>query len=171
MIRETSGDDVTSTKIQLNEHNLYKCTNLKPGQIHEVIINNNDAKSILTWDYESKDSDILYTIYKTDCESLKNIDDKDDFTSIFDLSDMQENVNYKKVEQTVTSHSKESMQGSLEMDVGSYILQWMAPPASKISTQLMYFYETISSANYKGSMTSLQSGLSALSVSSSVQSR
>lgn len=165
LIRESSGDDVT--KIQLNEHNLYKCANLKPGQIHEVIINNIDAKSILTWDYESKDTDILFTIYKTDCESLKTIDDKDDFTSIFDLSDMQENVNYKKVEPTVTCHSKESIQGSCEMDIGSYILQWMAPPASKVSTQLMYFNETISSANYKGSMTSL----SALSVSSSVQSR
>lgn len=168
---ETSGDDVTATKIQLNEHNLYNKVTVKPGQIHEVIIANKDPKSVLTWDYESIKNDMLFTVFKTEKEILKNINDKDEYTSIFDLADMQENVNYKKVEQTVTSHPKESMQGSLEMDAGTYILQWMVPPSLQNTTQLMYFYEIISSANYKGSMTSLQSGLSALSLASSVQSR
>ncbi len=170
---ETSGDDVTqATKIQLNEHNLYHKVTLSPGQIHEVIVANNDAKSVLTWDYESTRNEILFTIFKSEQETLKTINEKDDgYTSIFDLSDMQENVNYKKVEPTVCSHPKESMQGSLEMDVGNYILQWMIPPTLQNKTQLMYFYDIISSANYKGSMTSLQSGLSALSLTSSVQSR
>jgi hypothetical protein len=172
-IMETSGDDVTqATKIQLNEHNLYHKVTLSPGQIHEVIVANNDAKSVLTWDYESTRNEILFTIFKSEQETLKTINEKDDgYTSIFDLSDMQENVNYKKVEPTVCSHPKESMQGSLEMDVGNYILQWMIPPTLQNKTQLMYFYDIISSANYKGSMTSLQSGLSALSLTSSVQSR
>lgn len=70
---------------------------------------------------------------------------------------MKESVNYKKKEQTITSRAKESIQGSIEMDKCTYILQWMIPPSIDASTRLMYFYEILSSANYRGSMTSLQS--------------
>lgn len=54
------------------------------------------------------------------------------------------------------------------MSHGTYILQWTLQPATDVTAQLMYFYEILSSANYKGSMTSLQS---AMSVASSCQSR
>lgn len=89
----------------------------------------------------------------------------DDFTSIFDAANMKENVDYKKKEETVSCRAKESVQGSFEMDKVSYILQWMIPPTIDHSTRLMYFYEILSSANYHGSMTSLQSQ-SALSLHS-----
>lgn len=78
----------------------------------------------------------------------------DDFTSIIDVA---ENVNFTKKEQTFTSRAKESIQGSFEMAKATYILQWMNAPISENSCRLMYFYEVLSSANYKGSMTSLQS--------------
>lgn len=90
----------------------------------------------------------------------------DDFTSIFDLADMRENVHYKRHDHTIVSRPKESVQGSIEMEKLTYILQWMVPPTAEHSAQLMYFYEILSSANYRGSMTSLQSGLSALSLAS-----
>lgn len=70
---------------------------------------------------------------------------------------MKESVNYKKKELTITSRAKESIQGSIEMEKMTYILQWMTPPSIDNSTRLMYFYEVLSSANYRGSMTSLQS--------------
>lgn len=70
---------------------------------------------------------------------------------------MKEGVNYKRKEQTVTIRAKESVQGSIEMEKMTYILQWMTPPSIDQSTRLMYFYEVLSSANYRGSMTSLQS--------------
>lgn len=89
----------------------------------------------------------------------------DEYTSIFNVAGMKENVNYKKKEQTITLRAKESLQGSLEMEKKTYILQWMIPPAFDLSTRLMYFYEILSSANYRGSMTSLQSQ-SALSLHS-----
>lgn len=54
---------------------------------------------------------------------------------------------------------------------GNYILQWFCPPSCEYPAQLMYFHEILSSANYKGSMSSLQSGISAMSLSSSCQSR
>lgn len=90
----------------------------------------------------------------------------DDFTSIFDAAGMKENVNYKKKEQTIKSRSKESIQGSIEMEKATYVLQFTNPTTSEMSTRLLYFYEILSSANYRGSMTSLQSGLSAISLHS-----
>lgn len=57
---------------------------------------------------------------------------------------------------------------------GTYILQWHCPattPAKAGSAQLLYYYEVLSSESYRGSMTSLQSGFSAMSVASSCQSR
>lgn len=81
----------------------------------------------------------------------------DDYTSIIDVAGLKENVNYTKKEQTITSRAKESIQGSFEMGKATFILQWMNPPISEHSCRLMYFYEVLSSANYRGSMTSLQS--------------
>lgn len=73
------------------------------------------------------------------------------------MAGLKENVNYKKKEQTITSRAKESIQGSFELEKATYVLQWMNTPTSENSCRLMYFYEVLSSANYKGSMTSLQS--------------
>lgn len=66
----------------------------------------------------------------------------------------------------------------------TYILQWKCPVAEKNAdssggdqnarpgnAQLLYYYEVLSSESYRGSMTSLQSGFSAMSVASSCQSR
>lgn len=63
-------------------------------------------------------------------------------------------------------------QGSHVMaHAGSYILQWVCPQSSDIAAQLMFFHEVLSSENYKGSMSNLQSGISAMSLASSCQSR
>jgi len=53
----------------------------------------------------------------------------------------------------------------------SYVIQWICPTACEGPAQIMFYYEILSSAKYKGSMTSLQSGFSVLSVASSCQSR
>lgn len=67
------------------------------------------------------------------------------------------------------------LQGSHVMDTrGTYILQWHCPAGQQHQTgnaQLLYYYEVLSSESYRGSMTSLQSGFSAMSVASSCQSR
>lgn len=64
------------------------------------------------------------------------------------------------------------LQGSHVMTYAShYVLQWTCPPQSEQPAQLMHFHEILSSQNYKGSMSSLQSGVSALSLNSSMPSR
>lgn len=73
-IDQYDGRENGDIKLNLNE-SLYKSVNLKPGQIFELIINNDDPKSVLTWDFESIKSEIIFTIFKTDVE-IKEINGK-----------------------------------------------------------------------------------------------
>uniref|UniRef100_U5EY27 Putative real-time n=1 Tax=Corethrella appendiculata TaxID=1370023 RepID=U5EY27_9DIPT len=164
LYKSDSIEEHNGTK-NVDDHNLYKSIDLKPGQLYELIIKNNDPKSVLTWDFDAVKSDIMFTIYRTDKDISDNINDS--FSSVLSSSEFTEKINYAKVEQTITCHPKESVQGSHEMcTAGTYILQWMCSPSSDTPAQLMYFYEILSSANYKGSMTSLQSGYSSQSMQS-----
>lgn len=63
--RESDGDDLTQTRIKLNEHNIYQNVKLQPGQYYEIVIKNDDNRAVLTWDYESLKSEMLFTIYET----------------------------------------------------------------------------------------------------------
>ncbi|XP_050077208.1 protein real-time isoform X1 [Anopheles maculipalpis] len=149
-----------------DHHGLYKAIDLKPGQMFELLICNTDPKSVLTWDFEVLKNDTLFAVYHTEKELEQS--GTDDFSSVFDAPDFKEGTNYKKIEQSVKCRPKEGVQGSHEMaSTGTYVLQWMCPPSCDGPAQLMYFHEILSSANYKGSMTSLQSGFS----SNSLQSR
>uniref|UniRef100_A0A182NBD2 Protein real-time n=1 Tax=Anopheles dirus TaxID=7168 RepID=A0A182NBD2_9DIPT len=149
-----------------DHHGLYKSVDLKPGQLFELIIRNTDPKSVLTWDFEVLKNDTLFAVYHTEKELEHS--GNDNFSSMFDVPEFKEGVNYKKIEQSVKCRPKEGVQGSHEMaSTGTYVLQWMCAPSCDGPAQLMYFHEILSSANYKGSMTSLQSGFS----SNSLQSR
>lgn len=46
-------------------HHIYQSVDLKPGQIHEVVIKNNDPHSILTWDFDVLRSNLKFTVYRT----------------------------------------------------------------------------------------------------------
>lgn len=149
-----------------DHHGLYKSVDLKPGQMFELLIRNADPRSVLTWDFDVLRNDLLFALYRTDKEFEQNVNDA--FSSVFDSSEFKEGVNYTKLEDKVKCKPKEGVQGSHEMlTTGTYVLQWMCPPSCDGPAQLMYFHEILSSANYKGSMTSLQSGFS----SNSLQSR
>lgn len=64
---EADGSDVTTTtKIKLNEANLYQNIKLRPGQFYEIVIKNDDHRAVLTWDFESVKTEVLFTIYETD---------------------------------------------------------------------------------------------------------
>ncbi|XP_061386869.1 protein real-time isoform X2 [Musca vetustissima] len=155
---------------QNHHHNVYKTVELRTGYSHEVIIRNSDPKSVLTWDFDVLRSDLHFTLFRV----TKDLPEKHDLAvSFFDMSDFTEGVNYFKEEPTLVCHNKESVQGSHVMNhKDNYVMHWFSPSCSSEGpTQLNYFYEVLSSANYKGSMTSLQSAFSSNSASSSCQSR
>ncbi|XP_073823469.1 real-time isoform X1 [Musca autumnalis] len=153
-----------------HHHNVYKTIELRTGYSHEVIIRNSDPKSVLTWDFDVLRSDLHFTLFRV----TKELPEKHDLAvSFFDISDFTEGVNYFKEEPTLVCHNKESVQGSHVMNhKDNYVMHWFSPTCgAEGPAQLNYFYEVLSSANYKGSMTSLQSAFSSNSASSSCQSR
>ena len=104
------------------------------------------------------------------------------FLLMFNFSG-REGHDYYKVEASIVCHDGESIQGShVTSHVGTYVLQWRFfdkhasshhshNPLDVIDSlttvqhkaKIMYYYETLSSVDYRGSMTSLQSCQSAFS--------
>lgn len=62
------GDVTATTKIKLNEANLYQNVKLKPAQVHEILIKNDDDRAVLTWDFESVKTEVLFTVYETEVD-------------------------------------------------------------------------------------------------------
>ncbi|XP_050581132.1 protein real-time isoform X3 [Bombus affinis] len=163
------------------EHNLYHCISLSRGQIHRVIIRSNDPGAVLTWDFDVMRHNIIFTVlyqaYNDDKDlSLESVTAED-----AELLEMKEiKGHFIKVEPSIVCHDGESIQGShIMQDAGVYILQWhnqddpgeFLPSISGHKAQLMYFYETLSSVHYRGSMMSLQSAISTKSEATSFLSR
>lgn len=53
-----------STIIQHDHRNLYKSVELKAGFTHELLIRNEDPKSVLTWDFDVMRNDLHFTLYR-----------------------------------------------------------------------------------------------------------
>ncbi|GBP59553.1 Protein real-time [Eumeta japonica] len=174
----------------LSEDSIYSSVSLSKGQVHEVIVKNRDPHSVLTWDFDVMRQDIAFTVFRT-IKELPSPKEEDPThnglcvggaggetegvgRSALERSGWREGEHYQRVEPALLCHDGESIQGSHVMtECGTYVLQWrwQSPPELLDSlhalhpprAQLMYFYETLASHHYKGSMSSLQSGVSGFS--------
>ncbi|CAL7933009.1 unnamed protein product [Xylocopa violacea] len=163
------------------EHNLYHSISLSGGQIHRVIIHSNDPGAVLTWDFDVMRRNIIFTVLyqaKDDAKNLSSESDADEDGEQSETGEIKEH--FIKVEPSVICHDGESIQGShIMQDAGTYILQWhnqddageFLSSISSHKAQLMYFYEMLPAAHYRGSMMSLQSALSGKSEAISFLSR
>lgn len=157
-------DGNPSTSLYSDE-NLYRSAELKPGEYLEIIIRNNEPKSVLTWDFDIMNSDAYFSVYRS-CQEVSS-PTKDLYKSVFDIPTFKEGKNYYRVEPMLIYHHMESVQGSHQLTTAdTYVLQWSCPPNATTPVHIMFYYEKLSSIDYKGSLTSLQSGFSVLSVTS-----
>ncbi|KOC58880.1 Protein real-time [Habropoda laboriosa] len=166
--------ETTSTE---QEHNLYHSITLSRAQIHRVIIRCNDPGAVLTWDFDVMRHNIIFTVLYQADDDIKNLSsDKD--AELLETKEIK--GHFIKVEPSVVCHDGESIQGShIMQEAGIYILQWynqddpgeFLPSISGHKAQLMYFYETLPSVHYRGSMMSLQSAISTKSEAVSFLSR
>lgn len=62
--------------VDSNHGSLYTSVDLKPGHIHEVVIINNDPKSVLTWDFDSVKSHLQFTVFRTTVVPMSTISGK-----------------------------------------------------------------------------------------------
>ncbi|XP_076239595.1 real-time [Calliopsis andreniformis] len=162
------------------EQNLYHSISLSRGQIHRVIIHSNDPGAVLTWDFDVMRHNAMFTVLyqatdinKDGSESLT--DENPELVGTKELKG-----HFIKVQPSIVCHDGESIQGShIMQEAGIYVLQWhnqedmgeFLPSISGHKAQLMYFYETLPSIHYRGSMMSLQSAVSGKSEASSSLSR
>ncbi|XP_017767574.1 PREDICTED: protein real-time isoform X3 [Eufriesea mexicana] len=163
------------------EHNVYHSISLSRGQIHRVIIRCNDPGAVLTWDFDVMRHNIIFTVLYQAHDDTKNASTESVIDEDAELLEMKEiKGHFIKVEPSIICHDGESIQGShIMQDAGIYILQWhnqddageFLPSISGHKAQLMYFYETLSSVHYRGSMMSLQSAISTKSEATSFLSR
>ncbi|XP_014469137.1 PREDICTED: protein real-time [Dinoponera quadriceps] len=166
-----------------HEHSLYHSISLSRGQTHHVFIESDDPGAVLTWDFDVMRHNVVFTVLHNSrsgengatAEISELAVGGDHDVVVKELKD-----NYIKVEPSVVCHDGESIQGThIMQDAGTYVLQWQnqedqtefLPSISSHKAQLMYFYETLPSAHYRGSMMSLQSAISGRSEASSSLSR
>ncbi|CAH2244599.1 jg11714 [Pararge aegeria aegeria] len=144
----------------LSEDSIYRSVSLGKGQVHEVIVQNRDPQSVLTWDFDVLRHDISFTVYRSD-RALDHPDraaadcvggvSAEETRSVLDGCGWREGEHYHRVEPTLVCHDGESIQGSHVMsESGSYVLQWRCEAADgSRAAQLMYFHETLASHHYR----------------------
>ncbi|KAJ1531458.1 hypothetical protein ONE63_000136 [Megalurothrips usitatus] len=177
----------------LMEDSIYRSVTLGRGQVHEVQINNDDPGSVITWDFDVMRQDVIFSVLHTKVPlPLKETMHSPTGTLHSFAGHMnplaidyehrsaidkhwKEGVDYFRMEPSVICHDGESIQGShVATQSGTYILQWkfhcnhqldLLDTITAPKAQVMYFYEQLKSADYRGSMCSLQSGNSASALS------
>lgn len=53
-------------------HNIYQSVELKPQQFHELIIENSDPSSVLTWDFDVLNGSLVFNVCRTGSELPEN---------------------------------------------------------------------------------------------------
>ncbi|XP_068205744.1 SEC14-like protein 1 isoform X4 [Palaemon carinicauda] len=187
--------DGTRQHIPLSEQSMYHSVSLGRGQVHEVVLLIEEPGSVICWDFDVMKSDVLFSVLRTKVPITHRpepqsptgamgvidavIGSDDQHRSVIEKS-WREGYEYFRVEPQLVCHDGESIQGShVTSYMGTYVLQWRyhesAPHTSPLDiidtitapkAKIMYYYETLKSADYRGSMTSLQScqsGFSSLS--------
>ncbi|XP_069684497.1 SEC14-like protein 1 isoform X1 [Periplaneta americana] len=170
----------------LTEDSIYHSVSLGRGQVHEVLVSNDDPGSVITWDFDVMRQDVMFTVFRTripvpaqsptgalqTIQQMNPLAPDPEHRSAIEKG-WKEGQDYFRMETPIICHDGESIQGShVTSHMGTYILQWKfhcAQPLDLIDSitahkaQVMYYYEQLRSADYRGSMSSLQSGNSAFS--------
>lgn len=137
----------------LTDDSMYHSVSLSKGQAHEVKLNIADAGSVITWDFDIIREDVTFTVTRRNSSPKHSSAGEEDCI---------------KVEGPLLCRDGESVQGSHVCSTpGQYSLSWSHQGDHK--AQLMYYYEILSSADYRGSMSSLQSANSSFSALSTSQ--
>ncbi|XP_071547892.1 SEC14-like protein 1 isoform X2 [Panulirus ornatus] len=187
--------DGTRQHIPLSDQSMYHSVSLGRGQVHEVILLIEDPGSVICWDFDVMKNDVSFSVLRTKVpithrpepqspsgamgviDAVMGSDEQ--HRSIIEKT-WREGHEYFRVEPQLICHDGESIQGShVTSHMGTYILQWRYYESTQHTSPLdiidsitahkskiMYYYETLKSADYRGSMTSLQScqsGFSSLS--------
>ncbi|GLH14610.1 uncharacterized protein GBIM_18966 [Gryllus bimaculatus] len=156
----------------LTEDSIYHSISLGKGQVHEVLITNDDPGSVITWDFDVMRQDIMFTVYRTHMpithhsssgplqafQQMNPLALDPEHRSALDKN-WKEGKEYFRVEIPIICHDGESVQGShVTSHVGTYVLQWKFHCSHQLDlldtftapkAQVMYYHEKLRSADYR----------------------
>ncbi|KAG7491659.1 hypothetical protein MATL_G00006410 [Megalops atlanticus] len=186
-------EELENEDIRLWTETIYQSASVFKGAPHELLIEIIDASSVITWDFDVCKGDIVFNIFhskrapqppKKDTLGAHGITSPGgNNVQLIDKSWLL-GQDYSMVESPLTCKEGESVQGShVTRWPGFYILQWKfhSMPAcattnlprvddvlatlqvSSHKCKVMYYTEVLGSADFRGSMTSLESSHSGFS--------
>lgn len=120
----------------LLDNSCYQSISLNRGQVHEVLVENSDRGSVITWDFDVMKHDVMFCVFRT-VDSIKSSrpGPPPTLTPTGPTSEPEhhssigrgwvEGQHYYRAEAPIICHDGESIQGShVTQHTGSYILQW-----------------------------------------------
>jgi len=147
---------------------------LNKGQVHEVLIENTDKGSVITWDFDVMKHDVMFCVFRT-VEAIKKKggstsgvakekkEELGSFNNMGTSGDPEhytgigrgwtEGKEYFRAEAPIVCHDGESIQGShVTQTVGSYILQWSYFDRVSLSGQSPDMWDNLTHPQHKAKL-------------------
>ncbi|MFH4976530.1 hypothetical protein AB6A40_003239 [Gnathostoma spinigerum] len=167
----------------------YQKATVCKGAPHEVAVKVTTVGCVLTWDFDLLKGDCEFVVYYTErpieiqstplspverMTAVIGSSTPTAFSALVSDPKLTLGIDLRIEEKPVQFTEGDSMQGSLYCSrTGTYILQWRHPDSSSTPSfdfsltqhkcRLMYYYELLDSANFRGSVASLESCQSSFS--------
>jgi len=152
----------------------YHSLSLNKGQVHEVLIENTDKGSVITWDFDVMKHDVMFCVFRT-VEAIKKKggstsgvakekkEEVGSFNNMGTSGDPEhytgigrgwtEGKEYFRAEAPIVCHDGESIQGShVTQTVGSYILQWSYFDRVSLSGQSPDMWDNLTHPQHKAKL-------------------
>lgn len=96
--------------LHVNE-DMYKAVEVKQGEYFEVVLQNNDLKSVLTWDFDVLNMDVKFTVFRTMGLTKEQAQSSSRAASVLEESKLiEDGVDFVREEPTLLCRPKESVQ-------------------------------------------------------------
>jgi hypothetical protein len=151
----------------------YHSLSLNKGQVHEVLVENTDKGSVITWDFDVMKHDVMFCVFRT-AEAVKRKEAKPVSGGAKDARDpgsfamgascdpeqhsqigrgWTEGREYFRAEAPIVCHDGESIQGShVTQAVGTYILQWSYFERLSLSGQSPDMWDNLTHPQHKAKL-------------------
>ncbi|XP_076998008.1 SEC14-like protein 5 [Tamandua tetradactyla] len=171
----------------------YQAASVLRGAPHEVAVGIPEGESVITWDFDVLQGDVVFSLYHTRRALGPGIQEPG-ASGRLEARGRGRGMDYSRVEAPLVCRAGDSIQGShVARWPGVYLLQWqmLVPPGNVACSlpgvddvltalhspgptcKLLYYCEVLASEDFRGSMSSLESctsGFSQLSAATSSSS-
>jgi len=151
----------------LTDTSCYQSISLNKAQVHEVLVQNTDRGSVITWDFDVMRHDVMFCVFRTK-EAFNGLDKPPPTPTLSNIGSFnmgptaepeqhsnigrgwREGEEYYRAEAPIICHDGESIQGShVTQYVGTYILQWSHFDRGTLSGQSPDMWDNLTHPQHK----------------------